>query len=256
MIRPESSRLIARPWPLPTRASPPPTVHASTAAASTDHLFERTAGLYAFFREHLFRDDTERIVSALWPGGGPSPGTLMLEVGCGPGVYARRLAGRCRGLRTVGVDRSWRLLDLAWERAARERITGCRFEHGDALALDWPDASVDAVVASRLFTVVDGAAALVEMHRVLRPGGRCFIAEPASAMATLATMLALRLADWLAAPLAAQAANASVPRWPTCLSAGAFSRLMGSQPWSDLHVTQERGYRYAVGVKIRGELTR
>lgn len=226
---------------------------AASIGAPADDLFERTAGLYAFLREHLFGDDTERILRALWPGRSPAAGTLMLEVGCGPGVYARRLAGRCPGLRTVGVDRSWRLLALARERVAREGIAGCRFEHGDALALDWPDESIDAVVASRLFTVVDGAVGLAEMHRVLRPGGRCFVAEPASAMTTRATMLALRLADWLAAPQAAHAVTDSVPRRPTCLSAGAFSTLMGSQPWSELRVTQERGYHYAVGVKAGGE---
>ena len=64
-------------------------------------------------------------------------------------------------------------------RAVRDGLANCRFEQGDALALDWPDASVDAVVASRLFTVVDGAAARwPRCHRVLRPGGRCFLAEP------------------------------------------------------------------------------
>jgi len=232
-------------------ARPATTTTAGIAAPSSD-LFERTAGLYAFFREHLFRDDTERITASLWPDVSPDPGTLLLEIGCGPGVYARRLAGRYPEIRTVGVDRSWRLLDLARSRAAREGIDGCHFELGDALALDWPDESVDAVVASRLFTVVDGTSALTEMHRVLKPSGRCFVAEPASSTATLATMVALRVAGWLAAPHTTELTIAPATRWPTCLSEGAFSTLAASLPWVSLRVVREHGYHYAIGVKGGG----
>jgi arsenite methyltransferase len=246
MIGRDSSHLIAHQWPLAASAG---SAAATRVAAPTDDLFEQTAWLYAFFREHLFRDDTERILQTLWPDGAPPPGALLLEVGCGPGLYARRLADRCPGLRTVGVDRSWRLLDLARERAAREGNAGCRFEHGDALALDWPDESVDAVVASRLFTVVDGAAALAELYRVLRPGGHCFVAEPASTTATLATMLALRLAGWLTSLQASRVGADPVPRWPNRLSPEGFLAIARSRQWSELSVTLEQGYHYAVGVK-------
>ncbi len=42
-----------------------------------------------------------------------------------------------------------------------------------------PDDSFDVLIASRLFTVLPNRRrAVAEMYRVLRPGGRCFIAEP------------------------------------------------------------------------------
>ena len=250
MIRPDSRHLVAPGWPLATRASSPAVTREAVPA---DDLFEQTAWLYAFFRERLFRDDTHRIARALWLDGSPPSGALLLEVGCGPGLYARQLAGRCPGLRTVGIDRSRRLLGLARERAARDGVASCRFEYGDALALDWPDESVDAVVASRLFTVVDGAGAVAELYRVLRPGGRCFVAEPASSTATLATMAALRFAGWLTSLRAARRETALVPRWPALLSREGFSEIVRSRPWSELRVTLERGYHYAVGVKSGGE---
>src|SRR6266571_6111741 len=57
-----------------------------------DSLFEHAAWVYAFCREHLFRDDTARIVKALWPNENPAPGTRLIELGCGPGFYSCRLA--------------------------------------------------------------------------------------------------------------------------------------------------------------------
>jgi SAM-dependent methyltransferase len=251
MIRSETSNLITPRWCLSGSA---PALESAPRAAPADDLFERTAWLYALFRDRLFRDDTERIVSALWPDSGPTHGTVLLEVGCGPGLYARRLAARCPSLRTVGIDRSWRLLELASERAVRERVRGCRFERGDALALGWPEASVDAVVASRLFTVVDGMAALAEVHRVLRPGGRCFLAEPASAFGTVVPLLALRLAGWLVSPGASRRHGRPAPRWPGRLSHGRFAELVASQRWGDLRVTLENGYHYAVCTKATERL--
>jgi hypothetical protein len=48
-------------------------------AESTDSLFERVAWLYAFCRERLFRDDTDRIISALWQTRAPASGTRVIE---------------------------------------------------------------------------------------------------------------------------------------------------------------------------------
>ncbi len=45
-----------------------------------DSLFEHVAWVYVFCREHLFRDDTERIITTLWPRGQPSPGTQLIEL--------------------------------------------------------------------------------------------------------------------------------------------------------------------------------
>src|SRR5215475_12064242 len=76
------------------------------SAYKNDSLFGHAAWVYAFCREHLFRDDTNRIVTALWPDGHPLPGTTLIELGCGPGFYSCRLGKRFREMSVIGVDRS------------------------------------------------------------------------------------------------------------------------------------------------------
>jgi arsenite methyltransferase len=158
-------------------------------------LFDQVPGVYAFCREHLFRDDTERIATALWPSGAPARGAILLELGCGPGFYARRLAGLFPDLRVIGLDRSAAQLERARARLDEARIGTCRFDLGDATALPYPDASVDAVISARLLAAVEDPARVVaEAYRVLRPGGRCFVAEPRSSIRAAVPIAVMRLA--------------------------------------------------------------
>src|SRR5438128_11974256 len=92
-------------------------VKSRASAESTDSLFECVAWLYAFCRERLFRDDTDRIISALWPKRTPGSGDRVIELGCGPGFYSRKLAERYPDIAVTGVDRSER--QLCW---ARQRV--------------------------------------------------------------------------------------------------------------------------------------
>lgn len=100
-------------------------------------------------------------------------GERLLDVGCGTGAAALALAGDVGADgEVVGIDASASMLAVA-----RARATGTsspmRFTVGDALALDEPDGSFDAVRSERtLQWVADPGAAVAEMARVLRPGGR------------------------------------------------------------------------------------
>src|SRR6266446_7595321 len=144
-----------------------------------DSLFEHVAWVYAFCREHLFRDDTKRIIAALWPNAGPDPGVQLIELGCGPGFYACKLAERFRNISVTGVDRSESQLRRARERADALGLSNCCFKRIDALELSCADEKFDIVIASRLFTILpEQNRVIAEMYRVLKPGGRCFIAEP------------------------------------------------------------------------------
>ena len=101
------------------------------------------------------------------------PGQRLLDVGCGPGDAAVALAADLGADgEVVGVDASAAMLVEAGRRAADVRCS-FRTELGDAMALDLPDRSFDAARAERtLQWVPDPAAAVAELHRVLRPGGR------------------------------------------------------------------------------------
>ena len=214
----------------------------------SESLFDRFAWFYAFCRERLFRDDTEQIISALWPDGCPSPGSRLLEIGCGPGFYATRLATRFPFLRVTGLDRSGKLLEHSAARARLMELENCCFERDDVHALSRQDGSVDAVVVSRLFMMLtDRAQALGEIHRVLRPGGACFLAEPRSPWRAAVPLHAMWAMVYLLAICGgANPRSYGERRKPVVLTDGEFASLVESQPWREVRRWQGRHYHYAV----------
>ena len=213
-----------------------------------ESLFERFGWLYAFFREHLFRDDTDGIVAALWPQGAPPEGSRLLELGCGPGFYCCQLAERFGGLEVLGIDRSRQQLRRARRNARSRGLDNVRFEQSDALNLAVDSESVDALLSVRLFTILpQREEALAEMHRVTRVGGRCFIAEPCS---RLRTAIPLRIMWGLANVMAlAGDYRSRVYREPpsaTVLTPDAFGALVVSQPWRTVWRWQDSHYQYAI----------
>jgi SAM-dependent methyltransferase len=106
---------------------------------------------------------------------GLSQGERVLDVGCGSGVVTRAIAQRVGpGGTVVGIDSSPALVALAREYAdAAQRGTRIEWRVGDCRALPFADASFDAVIAATVLAHVPGAeAAVAEMVRVTRPGGR------------------------------------------------------------------------------------
>ncbi len=94
----------------------------------SESLFERVHWLYAFCREHLFRDDTEQIAVGLWPDAAPPPQTRLLEIGCGPGFYSRQLAARFSQLNVTGIDRAPEQLKRARARVTEKQLNNCHFD--------------------------------------------------------------------------------------------------------------------------------
>jgi demethylmenaquinone methyltransferase / 2-methoxy-6-polyprenyl-1,4-benzoquinol methylase len=111
----------------------------------------------------------------------PTPGARGLDLACGTGDLALRLAGR--GVAVVGVDLAVPMIRVARRKCEARRVT---FVAADITRLPVADACVDLVTAGyALRNVPDLDAALVEMHRVLRPGGRVVALDfnrPASAV--------------------------------------------------------------------------
>ena len=208
-----------------------------------DSLFEHVAWVYVFCREQLFRDDTERIIAALWPGRRPRAGTQLIELGCGPGFYSCRLAERFSEISVTGVDRSESQLRCARERAGALRLSNCRFQRINALNLSYADAEFDIVLASRLFTILpEQDRAVAELYRVLKPGWRCFIAEPRHAFRASIPLFAM----WLLAGLNRSRNGYREPYKATVFSAHAFENLFPAQPWRKITVWQEGRYQYAL----------
>jgi arsenite methyltransferase len=212
-------------------------------ATDTRHLFEDCAWLYAFCREHLFRDHTELIAQALFPNGDPSEDTSVLEVGCGPGFYARRLAHRYPALRVLGIDRSSRLLAWAQSRASSDALTNCRFQHGDVECISACIEPVDAVISSRLLLVVGNrSAVMAEIFQVLKPGGRLFLVEPTANLKTQMPLSAMRLVT----RLIHSAHRETLPKDAKILSSQEFEDLVRSQAWSKVSIQMHGDYQCAV----------
>lgn len=219
----------------------------SPAGAESESLFERFHWLYAFCREHLFRDDTEQIAGNLWPDAEPPLQARLLEIGCGPGFYSCRLAARFERLHVTGIDRSGEQLSRARTRAAEKQLDNCRFENSDVLALDWPSASFNAVLASRLFTILpERELALAEMYRVLQPGGRCFVAEPRSLLRAAIPLHAMWLLARLIGFCRENPGSYREPRSVAIMPHGEFGALITSQPWRSVRRWHDSWYQYAV----------
>ncbi len=214
-----------------------------------DSLFERVAWFYALCREYLFRDHTQEIIQSLFPDETPASGTRLLELGCGPGFYACRLSAEYPALRTTGVDLSETLIRRAKDRAAARQLSNCSFQHADAHSLPYPSASIDCIVVSRLFLIVPDKEGIVrEIYRVLKPAGRCFIAEPTSGFRT---RLPLALMWLLARLTTSPAGKYREPQQADVMSPQAFEALVRTQPWSRATLEADGWYQYAVC--IRGE---
>ncbi|MEV6107287.1 class I SAM-dependent methyltransferase [Streptomyces sp. NPDC051940] len=110
---------------------------------------------------------------------GAAPGERVLDIGCGPGHLARRLAARVApGGDVLGIDPSPGMLRYARRRAGG--LSNCRFQQGEAQSLDLPAASRDLVTSTFAMHHIPAPVrevALREMHRVLRPGGRLLLAD-------------------------------------------------------------------------------
>ncbi|MGM0812210.1 MAG: class I SAM-dependent methyltransferase, partial [Pseudomonadota bacterium] len=102
------------------------------------------------------------------------PGARVLEVGIGTGLA---LSAYPRGVRITGVDLSLEMLERARRRAGgMELARVVDLKVMDARALDYPNASFDAVVAMYVVSVTpEPERVIAEMRRVCRPGGQLVI---------------------------------------------------------------------------------
>ena len=90
----------------------------------------------------------------------------VLDVGTGTGVAARAIAARWPDAEVVGVDVAEGMIVEARRLLPDDLAGRVRFEHADASALPFEDASFDLVTLANMIPFFD------EIDRVLAPGGR------------------------------------------------------------------------------------
>lgn len=150
-----------------------------TARRTRNHAnmygFARHARAYDLIAGVLARPLYRRVVADVTEVGLPA-GSLVLDVGTGPGRVPRLIAAADPTVEVEGVDLSPEMIARATSTANRTRTSNLRFRVGDVAALPFADNSVDLVVSTlSLHHWDDPAASLNEIVRVLAPGGQAWI---------------------------------------------------------------------------------
>jgi demethylmenaquinone methyltransferase / 2-methoxy-6-polyprenyl-1,4-benzoquinol methylase len=137
-------------------------------------MFDRIARVYDLMNSvmtagihHRWRERAADLANA-------APGSRVLDVATGTGDFAIELQRRVGdGGEVIGLDFSEKMLELA-----RRKAPAIRFEQGNALELPYADDEFDAATVGfgvRNFSDLDRG--LVELSRVVKPGGRVVILE-------------------------------------------------------------------------------
>ena len=194
--------------------------HLDKRSAEVSAMFDRVAERYDLLNDVLSLGRVRwwrRVVTAA---ASAAAGDRVLDLAAGTGTSARAIAGA--GATCVACDFSLGMLRVGVRRPGGEPLS---FVAGDALRLPFHDGAFDAVTISfGLRNVASTGAALAEMRRVTRPGGRLVICE----FGHLPARPADRLYGW--------ALDAALPAVASVLSpnAAAYAYLAESiKAWPD-----------------------
>jgi ubiquinone/menaquinone biosynthesis C-methylase UbiE len=135
-----------------------------------DEMFDAD---YLYFYGPLLADVADADTDAVWRMLDVAAGVELLDLACGHGRIANRLA--VRGARVTGLDATPGFLDQARADAVRAGVE-VTYVQGDMRSLPWPDESFDRVLSwftsFGYFADDDNHRVLREACRVLRPGGQ------------------------------------------------------------------------------------
>ena len=137
------------------------------------------------YTDEMLEGVPESAISRLAGTGNPfalgplAPGELVVELGCGAGmdtVIASRMVGPSG--RVVAIDMTPEMLDEARAAATSAGATNIDFHHGYIEDIPVPDGSADVIISNGVINLApDKKRVFLEMHRILKAGGRLQIGD-------------------------------------------------------------------------------
>lgn len=199
----------------------PTTKHQAPTPAQVGDFYNKVNHLLAQFQggsihygywtgpddDSSFEQASERLTDVVVGKLGVGPGDRVLDLGCGTGRPAIQMARRT-GATVLGVSVSTGDVAAGTALAEAEGMSGqVTFQYGDAMDLDLPPGSFDAVLGIELLVhVPDRAKAMAQMAKVVKPGGRIvltdFVTGPEIESEVVREGLAETLAAFASGPLA------------------------------------------------------
>jgi demethylmenaquinone methyltransferase/2-methoxy-6-polyprenyl-1,4-benzoquinol methylase len=153
--------------------------HGSTPNPGSGEMFDQIAGRYDLLNRLMSMGIDQswrrKTVAAM----ALSDGALVLDLATGTADLAMMIAKIHPDARVIGSDPSERMLEVGAEKVEREGLAGrVTLEVGDAQTLPYENDTFDACcIAFGIRNVPDRRAALTEMARVTKPGGRVAVLE-------------------------------------------------------------------------------
>ncbi|MEH6460651.1 class I SAM-dependent methyltransferase [Chitinimonas sp. JJ19] len=156
---------------------------ATPAAVSTHahHALGHSEEYFRAYRDFWWNADFLQLIAKRWQ---LQHYRSVLDVGCGQCHWSRLLLpylAEQPQITGLDSDIKWSQGNLALQRQFAEQGASLVFSQGDAACLPYADNSFDLVTCQTvLIHLPDPLAALREMHRVAKPGGRVICAEPSN----------------------------------------------------------------------------
>jgi len=145
---------------------------------------ERAGEAAAYFAEHaehwheigsLYTAESA-VDAAILTAVGEGPFERLVDLGCGAGRMLTLLGGRAR--RSLGLDLSRQMLNIARSNIIASGLADCEVRHGNILGTGLEDGLADLVVVHQVLHYLgEPAAAVAEAARLVAPGGKLLIVD-------------------------------------------------------------------------------
>ncbi|NLK85874.1 MAG: methyltransferase domain-containing protein [Clostridiaceae bacterium] len=172
------ARKIGREWRFSRQAlvqwlSSGDSQHYSSSESETREFFDRVAPEWSSMRSGYY---DENVISRLQKAGILQNDMVLVDLGAGDGYLSRAVASEVASV--IAVDLSEAMLRELSKKADRQGIKNIRTILGDGCDMPLSDNSTDIVCANMFLHHIDEPiTAIKEMHRILKPGGRVFLAD-------------------------------------------------------------------------------